>query len=395
MSERRTPTWLVEVLGETHVPAQTTVFLLFGVLVAALFGANMNAAVAPWRVAVALLLVGDIAAGALANFTRGTNDYYAARASRRLAFIAIHVHVVVLAWVLDAPLAPSVCVWLYAVGTALVVDAATGRRSQRFFGAAAFAFGLTAVWLLGVPPPLLWVYVLFLLKVTFAFAVDHEFGRRPIADGLGPLLADDRDAFVELVAEAFADDPLFVLIAGERTNERSSGRRRALAAALFDMNLALDRAPYGIRRGGRLVAVMLLEPPAVSQVRASVLLLIAVGRFLSFAPKLGIRAMQTLNRYFKLTRQAAPQQPQHYLTLLAVAPSAQGHGLGQTLVEHAVTLARESGRSRGVALDTENAQLIQRYERWGFRLRSTIAIESITAHIMDRPIEAQPTPSSS
>ena len=72
-------------------------------------------------------------------------------------------------------------VWLFSVAGGSVVHALAGRDSQRFVAATLLAVALAGLPLLGVPGPLLVVYALFVLKVVYAFAVDHTRPRRSTA----------------------------------------------------------------------------------------------------------------------------------------------------------------------------------------------------------------------
>lgn len=173
----RIPRPLHEVLGETQSPGSIVAVLGVGLVVggALLVGyAPGLATVAPWRAAVAALLLFDLGAGVVANFTRGTNAFYAARPRMRLVFIAIHVHPLVVALLLSRPLGALAAAWGYTVLAAFAVNALAGRASQTPVAGALLAAGVAGVALLpGLTPPDLALAAIFLLKVPFAFAVDH------------------------------------------------------------------------------------------------------------------------------------------------------------------------------------------------------------------------------
>ena len=107
--------------GEEQPPAYLLAILLFGVGVAATFALSagqMLAGLAWWRAALALVLVLDIAAGCVANFTPSTNDFYAARPRNRWIFIAIHFHVVIVALLVGTGVGAAVAVWAYTIAGA-------------------------------------------------------------------------------------------------------------------------------------------------------------------------------------------------------------------------------------------------------------------------------------
>ncbi|WP_429806828.1 hypothetical protein [Ensifer sp. B1-9] len=168
---------LHDVFGEEQPPAYLLAILLFGVGVAAVFAFSSRPLVAGlsrWRAALALLLVLDIAAGCVANFTPSTNDFYAARPRNRWIFIAIHVHVIIVAALLGAGVGASVAVWAYTIAGAAVVNLLAGHAAQTFVGGLLLAAGLAGLPLLpGLTPAMTAVSALFMLKVLFSFAVDH------------------------------------------------------------------------------------------------------------------------------------------------------------------------------------------------------------------------------
>ncbi|MDR7220997.1 hypothetical protein [Aminobacter aminovorans] len=171
---------LHDVFGERQTVPGIAVTLLFGLGVPALLAvteADMLGALPLWRSAIALLLVLDIAAGSLANFTRSTNDFYAARPRNRWAFIAIHVHVVAVAWLVGSDLAAAIAIWAYTIASAITVNLLKGSPLQTLAGGTLLATGLC--WLPlwpGLSPFMAATGALFMLKVIFSFAVDH-YGR--------------------------------------------------------------------------------------------------------------------------------------------------------------------------------------------------------------------------
>lgn len=88
----KAPAWLHDVLGKE--PNLSAAFLVvgFAVVLATLVLTLASPPVASWRIVIAWLLLADIAAGCVANFTKSTNDFYARRPRNRWWFIAAHVH---------------------------------------------------------------------------------------------------------------------------------------------------------------------------------------------------------------------------------------------------------------------------------------------------------------
>jgi len=163
------PAALHEVLGARQtlgglaaIGAAVAVFVL-------LWGAPLLAD-GGWRAWVAFLLAVDIVAGAVANFTRGTNDHYAARPLGRWVFIAVHVHLPVIGLALGWEMGPVLSVWLGTIACAVLVNL-TGNRAV--VGGFCLALGLMVLPTLGMDGLQLCLSALFFLKVSYSFAVDH------------------------------------------------------------------------------------------------------------------------------------------------------------------------------------------------------------------------------
>jgi hypothetical protein len=173
----RMPSYLHDVFGESQTIGELLAIVFFGVgLATLLFFAfpEMTQGLPIWRSIIAYLLVVDIFAGCVANFTRSTNNYYAARDKQRLVFIAIHAHILIAAWLLETGLGSSVIVWGYTITGALVVNALRGSQFQKFVAGVLLALGISII-VVGteVPKYFLIISLLFMVKVLFSFAVDH------------------------------------------------------------------------------------------------------------------------------------------------------------------------------------------------------------------------------
>lgn len=173
----RMPPYLHDVFGESQTIGELLAIVLFGVgFTTLLFFAfpEMTQNLPFWRSATAFLLIADIFAGCIANFTRSTNNYYAARDKQRLVFIAVHLHIIIVGWLLGTGLWNSVIVWGYTIAAAFVVNALKGNQFQIFVAGVLFVFGISVIVLsVDAPKYFLVMSLLFMVKVLFAFAVDH------------------------------------------------------------------------------------------------------------------------------------------------------------------------------------------------------------------------------
>ena len=177
----RIPPFLHDVLGASQTIGEILVIVVFGIGLATLlfFGfPEMTQGLPLWRSAIAYLLVVDIFAGCVANFTYSTSNHYAARNKERLVFIALHVHILIVAWLLGVALLPAFIVWGYTIAAALVVNALKESRFQLFVAGVLLAMGFFVA-VLGIETPkyFLVISLLFMMKVMFSFAVDH-YGRQ-------------------------------------------------------------------------------------------------------------------------------------------------------------------------------------------------------------------------
>lgn len=178
----RIPPLLHEMFGEHQtVAAVGTVLGVGTAATVALLALDPGAftAVTWWRGLLAAVLVWDIACGCLANVTAPTNDYYAQRPAHRRVFLAVHVHLVLVAILLGAPLLPAVLVWAATIGAAVLVNRMSGSPHQLLAAVAALAGAVVVTpALMGGDPLLTSVALLFTAKVTVAFAVDHTGAAR-------------------------------------------------------------------------------------------------------------------------------------------------------------------------------------------------------------------------
>lgn len=189
--EYRIPLVFKEVLGE-HQSAGALLCIALVTALAALswmFDPGLaTREVSVWRGVLAWLLMLDIAAGAVANFTRGTNDFYATRPTWRWGFIAVHMHLPVVGALLNIPLAPLLVMWVFTMGAAALVNLCYGRVWQPVVASALLCVGMLVAAYCSISGWQLSLSLLFLLKVVYAFGVNHypsvggSLGRSPFLD---------------------------------------------------------------------------------------------------------------------------------------------------------------------------------------------------------------------
>ncbi|BBN81878.1 hypothetical protein PA25_18630 [Pseudoalteromonas sp. A25] len=132
-----------------------------------------------WQYALGELIIIDIVAGAAANFTRGTNQYYARSAKSRWIFIVIHIHLLAVAVLFEQSLLQAVYIWTYVIVSACVLNLLFRHSLQRSIAMLVVFTGLVLIFSLGLPWWYQLVAGLFLVKVCYAFSVDHYYTKNP------------------------------------------------------------------------------------------------------------------------------------------------------------------------------------------------------------------------
>ncbi|MFC6334800.1 hypothetical protein ACFP56_19375 [Paenibacillus septentrionalis] len=177
MKQHQVPSYLHELFGEKQSSGvMIMIFLFGGVLTALLYVVfpEMTSALPVWRSVLALLLIFDVFCGCIANFTASTSNFYATRKRTRLIFISVHIHVILIALLLSNDIVHALIVWAYTIASAFIVNALIGRQSQLVTAGLLLSIGLGCMPMLpDIPPYMLIISSLFMLKVMFSFAVDH------------------------------------------------------------------------------------------------------------------------------------------------------------------------------------------------------------------------------
>ena len=173
----RIPSFLHDILGESQTVGELlTIGILSVGITSTLYVAfpEMTRDLPIWRSTLVYLLILDIVAGCVANFTRSTNNHYSRRSKERWIFIAVHVHLPIIAGLLGTGLGHALMVWGYTIVGAIMVNALNGSRFQLFTAGSLLVAGMAiAVLSVEIPNYLLLISLLFMLKVLFSFAVDH------------------------------------------------------------------------------------------------------------------------------------------------------------------------------------------------------------------------------
>ena len=170
------PNYLHEVFGEKQSKLEVLLTLLFafiGSLLLYFLFYNPDTQEKGWIVVTAFIVISDILAGCIANFTKGTNEFYAQRPRGRLLFISIHFHILIIAWLLSVPFESALIVWGYTIVSALIVNAFKKTTIQLFIAANLMCYGIFLLMTLTIPTWFLIISIFFMIKIMFSFSVDH------------------------------------------------------------------------------------------------------------------------------------------------------------------------------------------------------------------------------
>ena len=168
------PKFLHEVHGHRSsvmelVLTYVTILLVTGILIITAY--DLDLPLFKWIIYILLII--DLTGGVVSNFTEGTNHYYAGSSKRRHVFIALHVvQPLLMYWIFPHEGWNIALISFLTLSTLLVVNGIGTHTKQRFFSAVFMTLNITVAFLLGIThPALLWLIIMFIIKLVLAFAV--------------------------------------------------------------------------------------------------------------------------------------------------------------------------------------------------------------------------------
>lgn len=182
-----------------------------------------------------------------------------------------------------------------------------------------------------------------------------------------PALAVDAAEMAGVLTGAFFDDPVW----GPAFPEVSRRSEQARAYWEFVVTEALRFPDSLVAEGpdGAITALAVWFPPGAAEIRdESTAAYDALVRGL-----IGDPAADALFEASRRFGEARPSAPHAYLTLLAVAPAARGHGAGMALLERA--LRRFDADRVPTYLESSNPVNDRKYERLGYRPHGAVSLE--------------------
>ena len=159
---------------------ETTRFDLLAIIISAVsFAAltlilNSNSAALATKAIVLIILALDIGGGVVANFTTGTNNYYAESSQKRYLFVVFHLlQPSVLIWIFPNELLAILGVSIFTLTSSLIVLNIKKNYNQRIIAVTLLLLSLILSTILNYTDPLAQVIMqLFSIKLILAFSVN-------------------------------------------------------------------------------------------------------------------------------------------------------------------------------------------------------------------------------
>ncbi|HAA10403.1 MAG TPA: hypothetical protein DCE41_01415 [Cytophagales bacterium] len=176
--EIQIPKFLHDIHGSKSTPRDLLLSYGGGLLAAATayyLWVGQGATGPVWKLVLLLLISADIGAGAVANFTRGTNGHYSGPEKRktRLVFIFSHfVHPTLFFFALNVISPVAIGMTLLVIASTLVINQVTEVERQRVVAAFLLVLLISLLFVSGISHPLLlWFFILFGVKLFLAFGI--------------------------------------------------------------------------------------------------------------------------------------------------------------------------------------------------------------------------------
>lgn len=180
--------------------------------------------------------------------------------------------------------------------------------------------------------------------------------------------ANDVNAAIAVLGDAFADDPLMVYLFREHAGGVRAGTT-AFFSILLRARIALGMPALVLTHDGALLgAAMGYDTSRPAWLEA---LTQEWEAFEASVPGLSAR----MAAYENLCEAYQPSEAHYYLGVIGVHPSLQGKGAGKALLDAFCAPSQLDQKSGGVYLDTTNPNSLQFYYKNGFELRGEGALD--------------------
>jgi ribosomal protein S18 acetylase RimI-like enzyme len=169
----------------------------------------------------------------------------------------------------------------------------------------------------------------------------------------------ERRALLEVLAQAFLDNPMNRRIHGPDPGRRLRANRAGLRSLVLDERPGAEARV--VRHAGRVAGGFVAVAPGFFPLPGA-----SLARQLGCLFHQGARAMQQWGAVTESLGRAHPSEPHWYLAVLGVAPTCWGLGLGGQLVDAlSVLTARAPGP---IYLESDRAESVAFYRARGFEV---------------------------
>jgi hypothetical protein len=167
--------FLFEIFGR-----ETTIFELLAIVISSLSFAALtltlkwNAEISIFKIIILTLLALDIAGGVVANFTKGTNNYYAESLRKRYFFVLFHLlQPSILTWIFPNELQAIWGISIFTLISSIIVLNLNKHYTQRITAITLLLLSFILSILLNFSDPLTQLLMqLFSIKLILAFSVN-------------------------------------------------------------------------------------------------------------------------------------------------------------------------------------------------------------------------------
>lgn len=167
-----------EFLGETPTTKDKLTIFSVTLLLMAIIGYFNYAELSSmplWKPILFLLMVLDIIAGAIANFTKSSQEYYKNNTKKRVQFILFHVVHIGLIYVAVGYFWFCLSVLAYVLAAAFVVNFTKTLKQQEINASIVTTIGFVLFYVVfPTPQILMWLPSVLLVKLVFGFAIKRE-----------------------------------------------------------------------------------------------------------------------------------------------------------------------------------------------------------------------------
>ncbi len=128
-----------------------------------------------WKPILFLVMVLDIIAGAIANFTKSSQDYYKNNTKKRIIFLFMHFLHIGFLILAVGHLWYSLSVLIFTLIGAFIVNFTESLKQQEINASAVVCLGIILFYVVfPAPQILMWLPAILLVKLVFGFSIRRE-----------------------------------------------------------------------------------------------------------------------------------------------------------------------------------------------------------------------------